>query len=60
MTGAASTRTNTSRSVGRGVSTLPTDSCSSPPGVTRLRSWRMVAGISDMAVPSLQVNSSAA
>jgi hypothetical protein len=38
LTGAASTRTNTSRCPGRGVSTVPTESRSSRSCVTRLRS----------------------
>lgn len=38
LIGAASTRTSTSRSAGRGVSTDASESCSSPSGVTRLRS----------------------
>ncbi len=60
LTGAASTRTSTSRSPGRGVSTVRTESRSSRSGVTKLRSWRMFAGISGTVAPSLEVDSSAA
>ena len=56
LIGAASTRTSTSRSPGLGVSTVSSESRSSPSVVTTLRSWRMVAGISGMVVPSLEVD----
>ena len=53
LTGAASTRTSTSRGPGRGVATVGIDSCRRPSCVTRLCSRRIVPGISDMSVPSL-------
>ena len=52
LIGAASTRTSTSSSPGRGVSTLANHSCSSPSAVTKLWSRSMVAGISLTVLPS--------